>query len=130
MTEQLSDEKLHQLEGAAANYRTTYQAHLANPLDSAAVQAWDEATRQLMAVINNDEANIIAQLLARQDAELAASPPQRTVETEPFGFTEGDKHGMVYEPRHADRLKDPRPVFKGQPMAQLQTSDNNSMPRK
>lgn len=28
MTEQLSDEKLHQLEGAAANYRTTYQAHL------------------------------------------------------------------------------------------------------
>ncbi|EKD3083710.1 hypothetical protein ONI27_004363 [Salmonella enterica] len=71
MTEQLSDEKLHQLEGAAANYRTTYQAHLANPLDGSAVQDWDEATRQLMAVINYDEANIIAHLLARRDADLA-----------------------------------------------------------
>ncbi|EGH2839190.1 hypothetical protein J6187_003765 [Salmonella enterica] len=70
MNEQLSDEKLHQLEVVVTNYRTTHQAHLANPLDGAAVQAWDEATRQLMAVINNDEANIIAQLMARRDSEI------------------------------------------------------------
>ncbi|WP_426727330.1 hypothetical protein [Enterobacter cloacae complex sp. 288G10] len=64
MTEQLSDEKLHP--GRCCR-KLPYgiQAHLANPLDGSAVQDWDEATRQLMAVINYDEANIIAHLLAQ-----------------------------------------------------------------
>lgn len=30
----------------------------------------------------------------------------------PFGFTEGDKYGMCYEPRHADRLQEPVPVYR------------------
>lgn len=47
------------------------RASPANPLDGSAVQDWDEATCQLMAVINYDEANIIAHLLARRDADLA-----------------------------------------------------------
>lgn len=71
MTEPLTDEKLHQLEGVVAKYLTTHQAHLANPLDGDTVEAWDEATRQLMAVINNDEVNIIAQLFALRDADIA-----------------------------------------------------------
>jgi len=32
--------------------------------------------------------------------------------TQPFGFTDGDKHGMVYEPRHADRLKEPVALYR------------------
>lgn len=30
----------------------------------------------------------------------------------PFGFTEGEGHGMVYEPRHADRLNYPSAVYR------------------
>ncbi|MDU2018910.1 MAG: hypothetical protein E6736_01440 [Leclercia adecarboxylata] len=30
----------------------------------------------------------------------------------PFGFTEGDEHGMCYEPRHADRLNYPSAVYR------------------
>lgn len=35
---------------------------------------------------------------------------------EPFGFTDGDAHGMVYEPRHADRLANPCPVYRLPPL--------------
>lgn len=30
----------------------------------------------------------------------------------PFGFTEGEGHGMCYEPRHADRLNYPSAVYR------------------
>lgn len=36
---------------------------------------------------------------------------------EPFGFTDGERHGMCYEPRHADRLRDPQPLYRASPPA-------------
>ncbi len=38
--------------------------------------------------------------------------PQLPQPAVPFGFTDGDAHGMVYEPRHADRLANPMPVYR------------------
>lgn len=32
-------------------------------------------------------------------------------EAEPYGYTDGDKHGMLYEPRHVERLSNPRALF-------------------
>lgn len=33
-------------------------------------------------------------------------------DTEPYGFTDGDRRGMIYKPEHSDRLNEPVPVFR------------------
>ncbi|EPJ7226956.1 hypothetical protein PRZ30_005638 [Klebsiella pneumoniae] len=33
-------------------------------------------------------------------------------DTEPYGFTDGDRRGMIYKPEHSDRLSEPVPVFR------------------
>lgn len=32
--------------------------------------------------------------------------------SEPYGFTDGDRRGMIYEPHYADRLNEPLPVYR------------------
>ncbi|ENO6831253.1 hypothetical protein ACS3L3_002719 [Klebsiella pneumoniae] len=32
--------------------------------------------------------------------------------TEPYGFTDGDRRGMIYKPEHSDRLTEPVPVYR------------------
>lgn len=38
--------------------------------------------------------------------------PLPVVDTEPYGFTDGDRRGMIYEPQYADRLKEALPVYR------------------
>ncbi|BAM68841.1 hypothetical protein [Edwardsiella phage MSW-3] len=38
-----------------------------------------------------------------------------SLEAEPYGYTDGDRFGMVHEPRHADRLMKPRPLYTALP---------------
>ncbi|MGR7516122.1 hypothetical protein ACU60F_16310 [Klebsiella aerogenes] len=33
-------------------------------------------------------------------------------DTEPYGFTDGDRRGMIYRPEHADRLNEPLPLYR------------------
>ncbi|SAT46692.1 Eaa1 [Klebsiella variicola] len=33
-------------------------------------------------------------------------------DSEPYGFTDGNRRGMIYEPQYADRLKDPLPLYR------------------
>ncbi|WP_283802545.1 hypothetical protein [Klebsiella quasipneumoniae] len=33
-------------------------------------------------------------------------------DTEPYGFTDGDRRGMIYKPEHSDRLTEPVPVYR------------------
>lgn len=33
-------------------------------------------------------------------------------DTEPYGFTDGDRRGMIYKPEHSDRLSEPVPVYR------------------
>jgi len=47
--------------------------------------------------------------------EWRMAAPQLPQPAAPFGFTDGDAHGMVYEPRHADRLANPMPVYRLHP---------------
>ncbi|GKP63310.1 hypothetical protein [Klebsiella quasipneumoniae] len=35
-----------------------------------------------------------------------------TMDSEPYGFTDGDRRGMIYEPQNADRLNEPLPVYR------------------
>ena len=37
---------------------------------------------------------------------------RRKADREPYGFTDGDRRGMIYEPQYADRLKEPLPVYR------------------
>lgn len=37
---------------------------------------------------------------------------RRKADSEPYGFTDGDCRGMIYEPQYADRLKEPLPVYR------------------
>lgn len=37
---------------------------------------------------------------------------RRKADSEPYGFTDGDRRGMIYEPQYADRLKEPLPVYR------------------
>lgn len=48
------------------------------------------------------------------EAERAEPQERRKAErdTEPYGFTDGDRRGMIYKPEHADRLSDPVPVYR------------------
>ncbi|EPY5152383.1 hypothetical protein ACXDS0_003796 [Klebsiella variicola] len=34
------------------------------------------------------------------------------MDNEPYGFTDGDRRGMIYKPEHADRLNEPVPVYR------------------
>ncbi|HHF8305941.1 TPA: hypothetical protein ACPT7H_005308 [Klebsiella pneumoniae] len=59
----------------------------------------------------------LAALTASQplsDAERAELQERRKVErdTEPYGFTDGERRGMIYKPEHADRLSEPVPVYR------------------
>ena len=38
--------------------------------------------------------------------------PGSVVDNEPYGFTDGDRRGMIYEPQYADRLNNPLPVYR------------------
>lgn len=44
-----------------------------------------------------------AELQERRKAEM---------NSEPYGFTDGDRRGMIYEPQYADRLNNPLPVYR------------------
>lgn len=33
-------------------------------------------------------------------------------DTEPYGFTDGDRRGMIYKPEHSDRLSEPVPLYR------------------
>lgn len=48
------------------------------------------------------------------EAERAGPQERRKAErdTEPYGFTEGDRRGMIYKPEHADRLSEPVPLYR------------------
>ncbi|MBA1485965.1 hypothetical protein G9H14_03860 [Klebsiella pneumoniae] len=46
---------------------------------------------------------IILELQERRKAEM---------NSEPYGFTDGDRRGMIYEPQYADRLNNPIPVYR------------------
>lgn len=37
---------------------------------------------------------------------------RRKADTEPYGFTDGDRRWMIYKPEHADRLSEPVPVYR------------------
>ncbi|MFV6998978.1 hypothetical protein ACNPLN_06735 [Klebsiella pneumoniae] len=46
-------------------------------------------------------------------------------ETEPYGFTDGDRRGMIYKPEHSDRLSEPVPVYRhAQPASVVDADDN------
>ncbi|WP_053090464.1 hypothetical protein [Klebsiella pneumoniae] len=48
------------------------------------------------------------------EAERAGPQERRKAErdTEPYGFTDGDRRGMIYKPEHSDRLSEPVPVYR------------------
>ncbi len=48
------------------------------------------------------------------DRDLEELQERRKVErdTEPYGFTDGDRRGMIYKPEHSDRLTEPVPVYR------------------
>ncbi|WP_458039369.1 hypothetical protein [Klebsiella pneumoniae] len=37
---------------------------------------------------------------------------RRKADSEPYGFTDGDRRGMIYKPEHADRLNEPVPLYR------------------
>ncbi|SSH53910.1 Eaa1 [Klebsiella pneumoniae] len=37
---------------------------------------------------------------------------RRKTGSEPYGFTDGDRRGMIYKPEYADRLNEPLPVYR------------------
>lgn len=46
------------------------------------------------------------------------------MDSEPYGFTDGDRRGMIYKPEHADRLSEPVQVYRhAQPAPVVPTFD-------
>lgn len=58
-----------ELAQAAEKYRLTLAAHRQNPRNYDALDAWDKATGEFMALVNNDELNIISSLLDKLETE-------------------------------------------------------------
>lgn len=44
-------------------------------------------------------------------------------DTEPYGFTDGDRRGMIYKPEHSDRLSEPVPVYRHAQPAPVVSAD-------
>ncbi|HDU2486545.1 hypothetical protein [Klebsiella pneumoniae] len=57
---------------------------------------------------------IIRELQERRKADM---------NSEPYGFTDGDRRGMIYKPEHADRLNEPLPVYRHAQPASLVPED-------
>ncbi|AOV09972.1 TPA: hypothetical protein LVL98_001508 [Klebsiella michiganensis] len=80
---------------AAKKYLSTFADHRNNPTNYEALTAWDNATSEFMALVNNDELNIIASLLAGREADKTDNSQlrQRIADLEarpvaPFDFKE------------------------------------------
>lgn len=44
------------------------------------------------------------------------------MDSEPYGFTDGDRRGMIYKPEHSDRLSEPVPVYRhAQPVLEIES---------
>lgn len=73
------------LREAAEKFRATFAAHRQSPKNYEALDAWDRATNEFFALVNNDELNIIASLLD----ELEAAEKRIAELTEkPIGWTD------------------------------------------
>ncbi|HIH9959358.1 hypothetical protein ABNF90_27640 [Raoultella ornithinolytica] len=63
--------------------------------------------------ITRDELNeVVATYGKNHIAHRMATELLAALDSEPYGFTDGDRRGMIYEPQHADRLNDPLPVYR------------------
>ncbi|MEN6756989.1 hypothetical protein [Klebsiella pneumoniae] len=51
-------------------------------------------------------------MLPAEEAEELASMALAAMDSEPYGFTDGDRRGMIYKPEHSDRLSEPVPVYR------------------
>ncbi|EPG8764585.1 hypothetical protein JAG56_005795 [Raoultella ornithinolytica] len=51
-------------------------------------------------------------MLPAEEAEELARMALAAMDSEPYGFTDGDRRGMIYEPQYADRLNNPLPVYR------------------
>lgn len=49
---------------------------------------------------------------------------RRKADTEHYGFTDGDRRGMIYKPEHADRLSEPVPVYRHAQQPVVDADDN------
>lgn len=59
-------------------------------------------------------AHLVRKLIDELRADRAELQERRKAEkdSEPYGFTDGDRRGMIYEPQYADRLNNPLPVYR------------------
>lgn len=48
---------------------------------------------------------------------------RRKADTDPYGFTDGDRRGMIYKPEHAYRLSDPVQVYRHAQPAPVVSAD-------
>ena len=67
--------------------------------------------RELLQRISSGEAVVgidFGNLIVRELAAFRLS----AMDSEPYGFTDGHRRGMIYEPQYADRLTEPVPVYR------------------
>ncbi|HHH2569397.1 TPA: hypothetical protein ACPZVG_001456 [Klebsiella pneumoniae] len=59
-------------------------------------------------------AHLVRKLIDELRADRAELQERRkaAMGSEPYGFTDGDRRGMIYEPQYADRLNEPLPVYR------------------
>ena len=91
----LTSEQFQALKVVSEKFCATFAAHRTNPKDFDALNAWDEATSEFMAVVNNDELNIISSLLAALTADKMLIAEQQQIIAElkarpvaPLNFSE------------------------------------------
>lgn len=76
--------------------------------------------RELLQRISSGEAVVgidFGNLIVRELAAFRLS----AMDSEPYGFTDGHRRGMIYEPQYADRLTEPVPVYRHEQPAQVVT---------
>lgn len=78
--------------------------------------------RELLQRISSGEAVAgidFGNLIVRELAAFRLS----AMDSEPYGFTDGHRRGMIYEPQYADRLTEPVPVYRHAQPAPVSYSD-------
>lgn len=69
-------------------------------------------TRERLQELAEGQSGFNLRTATHEESQELARMALAAMDSEPYGFTDGDRRGMIYKPEHADRLNEPVPVYR------------------
>lgn len=69
-------------------------------------------TRERLQELAEGQSGFNLRTATHEESQELARMALAAMDSAPYGFTDGDRRGMIYKPEHADRLNEPVPVYR------------------